>query len=216
MRQFYTAESVTEGHPDKLCDLIADSILDECLKQDPEAKVACEVLATKGHILIAGEITSRYEPFIFWTAKEVLEKVGYPSGEIEMESHLHHQSRDIAGAVGNSLEKREGFPKNRPELEYGAGDQGVMIGYACDETTQKMPLPVVLANRITAELSACRKSQYILGILPDGKAQVTVEYENGRPIHLDTVIVSCQHEEDIDLKNLKKEIRKKVLRPAPK
>ena len=214
MRRFYTAESVTEGHPDKLCDLIADSILDECLKQDSEAKVACEVLATKGHILIAGEITSRYEPFIFWTAKEVLEKVGYPAGEIEMESHLHHQSPDIAGAVGNSFEKRKGLPKNRPEFEYGAGDQGIMIGYACDETPQKMPLPVVLTNRITAELSACRKSQYILGILPDGKAQVIVEYEDGRPIHLDTVVVSCQHEEDMDLKKLEKEIREKVLRPA--
>ena len=184
MRRSYTAESVTEGHPDKLCDLIADSILDECLKQDPEAKVACEVLATKGHILI------------------------------EVEARIHHQSRDIAGAVSQPLENREGQTKDCPEWGYGAGDQGVMIGYACDETPQKMPLPVVLANRITAELSACRKSRYIPGILPDGKAQVTVEYEDGRPKRLDTVVVSCQHEESLDLRKLEKEIREKVLLPA--
>ena len=214
MRRFYTAESVTEGHPDKLCDLIADSILDECLKQDPEAKVACEVLATKGHILIAGEITSRYEPYVFWTAKEVLEKVGYPSGEIHMDARIHHQSPDIAGAVECPWEKRKGTREQTFEMEYGAGDQGVMIGYACEETQQKMPMPVVLANRITAELSACRKSRYIQGILPDGKAQVTVEYENGKPIRLDSVVVSCQHEEEKDLRMLEKEIREKVLLPA--
>ncbi len=214
MRRLYTAESVTEGHPDKLCDLIADSILDECLKQDPEAKVACEVLATKGHILIAGEITSRYEPYVFWTAKEVLEKIGYSAGEIHMEARIHHQSPDIAGAVECPWEKRKKMPGQNPEPEYGAGDQGVMIGYACDETPQKMPMPVVLANRITAELSACRKSGYIPGILPDGKAQVTVEYENGKPLRLDCVVVSCQHEEAKNLKMLEKEIREKVLRPA--
>lgn len=214
MRRLYTAESVTEGHPDKLCDLIADSILDECLKQDPEAKVACEVLATKGHILIAGEITSKYEPYVLWTAREVLEKTGYPSGEIHVEARIHHQSPDIAGAVERSWEKRKRVPGQSLESEYGAGDQGVMIGYACDETPQKMPMPVVLANRITAELSACRKSQYIQRILPDGKAQVTVEYENGNPIRLDCVVVSCQHEEEKNLKMLEKEIREKVLRPA--
>lgn len=214
MKRFYTAESVTEGHPDKLCDLIADSILDECLKQDPEAKVACEVLATRGHILIAGEITSKYEPYVLWTAKEVLEKVGYPSGEIQMDARIHHQSPDIAGAVESPWEKRNGTLKKKFELEYGAGDQGVMIGYACEETPQKMPMSVVLANRITAELSACRKSRYIEGILPDGKAQVTVEYDNGKPIRLDSVVVSCQHEEDKDLRMLEQEIREKVLLPA--
>ncbi len=214
MRRFYTAESVTEGHPDKLCDLIADSILDECLKQDPEAKVACEVLATKGYILIAGEITSRYEPYVFWTAKEVLEKTGYPSGEIKMEARIHHQSPDIAGAVECPWEKRNGLPKQTFGSENGAGDQGVMIGYACDETPQKMPMSAVLANRIAAELTACRKSRYIQGILPDGKAQVTVEYEDGKPVRLDSVVVSCQHEEEKDLRKLEKEIREKVLLPA--
>ena len=169
MKRFYTAESVTEGHPDKLCDLIADSILDECLKGDPKARVACEVLATKGTVLLAGEITSKYEPDVLAVAEDVVEKVGY---------------------------------------------QAVMTGYACSETKQFLPLPVVLAHRIVRELSACRISEYIRGLLPDGKAQVTVEYEDGKAVRLDTVIVSCQHAEEKSQKDLEREIRQKVLRPA--
>lgn len=218
MRRFYTAESVTEGNPDKLCDLIADSILDECLKQDPGARVACEALASRGYILIAGEITCQYEPYILWTVKEVLEKVGYPFGETQVEVRLHCQNPDTAGEVQHPLEKRERREKKGCYVDtasgYGAGGQGVMVGYACNETPQKMPLPVVLANRITAELSACRKSRYIHDILPDGKAQVTVEYEDGKPIRLDSVVVSCQHREGKDSKQLDQEIREKVLSPA--
>lgn len=214
MNRFYTAEAVTEGHPDKLCDLIADSILDECLKVDENSRVACEVLATQGNLIVAGEITSRHEPYVYGIMKKVLEDVGYPAEEIKMDALIHQQSVDIAGAVASSLEKRSGLNESQEDFNNGAGDQGVMIGYACSDTTQMMPMPVVLANRIVRELAACRRSSYITGILPDGKAQVTVEYEEGIPVRLDSVVVSCQHVADKDLKKLKQEILTKVLKPA--
>ena len=214
MRKFYTAEAVTEGHPDKLCDQIADAILDVCLKNDENSRVACEVLATKGNIIVAGEITSTYEPEVFAVVRKVLSDVGYSSEGIAMDTFVHRQSSDIAGAVDISKERREGVSDNQMDWFQGAGDQGVMIGYACDETKQLMPMPVVLANRIVRELSACRRSSYIEGICPDGKAQVTVEYEDGKPVRLDSVVVSCQHTEDKNLKKLEAEIRKKVLLPA--
>ena len=212
MKRYYTAEAVTEGHPDKLCDQIADAILDECLKNDEESKVACEVLATKGNIFVAGEITSSYEPDVFGIVRKLLTGIGYSTDGIEIDTFVHQQSPDIARAVAESREKREGLSENQTDWFHGAGDQGVMIGYACDETPQ--PMPVVLANRIVRELSACRCSEYIQGILPDGKAQVTVEYENGKPVRVDSVIVSCQHVEDKNLKKLETEIRNKVLLPA--
>ena len=214
MKRFYTAESVTEGHPDKLCDLIADSILDACLKEDENSRVACEVLATKGKIIVAGEITSRYEPQVFEIVRKVLESAGYEAEGIHMDALIHKQSPDIAGAVERSRERRAGTVSVQSGLASGAGDQGIMVGYACDETPQLMPMPVVLANRIVRELSASRRSGYIMGILPDGKAQVTVEYEDDRPVRLDTVIVSCQHEKEKSLRKLEHEIREKVLRPA--
>ena len=190
MRKLYTAEAVTEGHPDKVCDQIADAILDVCLKNDSDSKVACEVLATKGTVIVAGEITSAYEPDVFDIIKKVLSEVGYSSEGVAMDTFVHQQSPDIANAVRESKEKREGVSDNQ------------------------MPMPVVLANRIVRELSACRRSSYIEGICPDGKAQVTVEYEDGKPVRLDSVIVSCQHTEDKNLKKLEAEIRKKVLLPA--
>lgn len=247
MKRFYTAEAVTQGHPDKLCDLIADSILDACLKEDAESKVACEVLATKGNIIVAGEITSRHEPSVPAIVRKVLEDVGYSPDGIRVEVLLHRQSPDIAGAVSKSVKKdgtvsesqrrpnstepgnqREAggtaakiqrgsggtSSENQAESGSGAGDQGVMIGYACSDTPQFMPMPAVLAQRIVRELSACRISSYIRGILPDGKAQVTVEYENGIPVRVESVVVSCQHEEEAALKKLEQEIREKVLRPA--
>ena len=168
MKRFYTAESVMEGHPDKLCDLIADSILDACLKEDENSRVACEVLATKGNIIVAGEITSRFEPQVFEIIKKVLESAGYEAEEIHMDALIHKQSPDIAGAVERSRERRAGTVSVQSGLASGAGDQGIMIGYACDETPQLMPMPVVLANRIVRELSASRRSGYITGILPDG------------------------------------------------
>ena len=214
MKRLYTAESVTEGHPDKLCDLIADSILDECLKFDPDSRVACEVLATKGMLLAAGEITSTHEPYVFEVMEKVLSDVGYSTDNIQMDALIHQQSPDIAKAVDCSREKRCGLPPNQTGWENGAGDQGVMIGYACDETPQFLPMPVVLANRIVRELTASRRSHFIEGILPDGKAQVTVEYEDGKPVRLDSVVVSCQHTEDKNLKKLEQEIKNKVLAPA--
>lgn len=214
MKRFYTAEAVTEGHPDKVCDQIADAILDECLRNDETSKVACEVLATKGNILVAGEITSRHEPDVFGVIRSVMEGIGYSMEGIAMDTFVHQQSPDIAKAVTESKEIRDGLCKNQSDFSFGAGDQGMMIGYACEETPQLMPMPVVLANRIVRELSACRKSSYIQGILPDGKAQVTVEYENGKPVRLDSVVVSCQHTEEKNLRKLEAEIRKKVLLPA--
>ena len=213
MKRFYTAESVTEGHPDKVCDLIADSILDECLKEDSGSRVACEVLATRGNLLVAGEITSRHEPYVIGIVKKVLEDIGYHTEGLNIDVQIHRQSPDIAGAVEHSYEKRQGMSK-KAGMERGAGDQGVMIGYACSETSQMMPMPVVLANRIVRELSACRRSGYITGILPDGKAQVTVEYEEGKLVRVDSVIVSCQHTEDKNLRMLEQEIQNKVLLPA--
>ncbi|RHR26308.1 methionine adenosyltransferase, partial [Clostridium sp. AF19-22AC] len=200
MKRFYTAEAVTDGHPDKLCDIIADSILDACLREDKNSHVACEVLATQGNILVAGEITSQCEPDVFGIVRKVLGDIGYSADGIHLDALVHRQSPDIAKAVSCSVEKRKSLPDSASEWENGAGDQGVMIGYACDETPQMMPMPVVLANRIVRELSACRKSSYITGILPDGKAQVTVEYEDGRPIRVESVVVSCQHEEEKRLK----------------
>ena len=214
MQRFYTAEAVTEGHPDKLCDLIADSVLDECLKYDPESRVACEVLATQGKVLAAGEITSTHEPYVFGIMEKVLQAAGYDPKKFVLDALIHKQSADIAAAVSKSKEKRVGLACNQTDWENGAGDQGVMIGYACNETPQLMPMPVVLANRIVRELSACRRSGYIQGILSDGKAQVTVEYDSGVPKRLEAVVVSCQHVEDKSMRRLEAEIRERVLIPA--
>lgn len=213
MRRIYTAEAVTEGHPDKVCDMIADSVLDACLKGDPQARVACEVMATKGHILIAGEITSSCEPNVIALAKEVMTDIGYETKDFQFDTLLHQQSLDIAGGVNKSLEARQHRAVEK-EWELGAGDQGIMVGYACKETRQFMPMSWVLANRIVRELRAARRSGYITGFLPDGKAQVSVEYGGGKPIRLDTVIVSCQHIEEKEQEKLEKEIRSKVLHPA--
>ena len=152
MRRFYTAESVTEGHPDKVCDQIADAILDECLRYDPSSRVACEVLATRGNVFVAGEISSGYEPPVFDVIRKVLEECGYCTDGIEMDTFVHQQSPDIAKAVSVSKEFRDNIGAKIRDRSRGAGDQGVMVGYACDETPQLMPMPTVLAHRITREL----------------------------------------------------------------
>lgn len=215
MNQFYTAESVTEGHPDKLCDLIADSVLDECLSHDALSRVACEVLTTKGQIIVAGEITSLFEPDITQIAHSVLRKVGYEPSRFAVQCLIHKQSPDIAAGVNCSLEQRRNLGKNRSVQQLGAGDQGVMVGYACSETPQMMPLPVVLAHRLTSALTVARKSGMVQGLCPDGKAQVTVEYdEDGNPLRLDTIALSAQHSPKKSSDELYWELTDKVLTPA--
>lgn len=214
MNQFYTAESVTEGHPDKLCDLIADSVLDACLSKDALSRVACEVLATKGTIIIAGEITSLYKPNIPRIVGAVLTRVGYNAADFSVQCLIHRQSPDIAAGVDCSLEQRRNGLDGCSLPQLGAGDQGIMVGYACNETRQMLPLPVVLAHRLTRALSAARTSGAVKGLLPDGKAQVTVEYEDGKPLRLDTVVVSAQHSEGMPMDELYWELTDKVLAPA--
>lgn len=195
-----TAESVTEGHPDKLCDTIADSVLDACLKNDPNARVACEVLATSGKILVAGEISVKELPDIPHIVCKTVREAGY-GGDYEVEVITHDQSPDIAWAVDGGS-------------EVGAGDQGVVYGYACRETLELLPLPVVLAHRITRGLTIARKTSSIPGLRPDGKAQVSVEYENGQPRRVAAVVVSCQHEEDVELESLREAVHSIVLKSA--
>ena len=215
MNQHYTAESVTEGHPDKLCDIIADRVLDECLAHDALSRVACEVLATKGQVIVAGEITSLYEPDIPSIVQSVFRKAGYDPTSFSIQCLLHRQSSDIAAGVGCSLERRRNLSKDQPALQLGAGDQGVMVGYACSETPQMMPLPVVLAHRLTSALSAARKTGMIRGLRPDGKAQVTVEYgEDGKPLRLDAVVLSAQHSPEKTEDELSWELTDKVLASA--
>lgn len=198
MQKFYTAESVTEGHPDKLCDLIADSILDACLAKDPNARVACEVLATSGYIVVAGEITTLVFPDVFDIVRDTLKEVGYNPADYQIECHLHRQSRDIAEAVEEPLGCEDG--------ELGAGDQGVMVGYATDETAEYLPPAVVIAHRITNLITAAFKSKSIQGIRPDGKAQVTVEYEDDTFVRVDNIIVSVQHSAEKDERQLMLEV----------
>ncbi len=197
-----------------MCDRIADAVLDECLKEDSESRAACEVLVTRGHLLVAGEITSKHEPYVPEIVKKILEDTGYQAEDITIDVQIHKQSPDIARAVDHPQGRRKGLSEEAEARGNGAGDQGVMIGYACNETAQLMPMPAVLAHRIVRELSACRRSEYIQGLLPDGKAQVTVEYENGKSLRVDSVIVSCQHAGDKNLRKLEQEIRNKVLFPA--
>ena len=216
MKRSYTAESVTEGHPDKLCDRIAYRILDDCLQHDALSRVACEVLAAKGKILVAGEITSQHEPYLPELVREVIKATGYGPEGIEIEVEIHPQSPDIASGVDRPLEVRSGAAKAAPALQFGAGDQGVMTGYACKETPEFLPLPVALAHRLTAQLTLARKGGQIHGLRPDGKAQVTVEYEDDAPVRLEAVVLSAQHDALTDVERLRFELSDKVLFPALK
>ena len=215
MKRFYTAESVTEGHPDKLCDLIADSVLDACLSHDALARVACEVMAAKSRIIVAGEITSLYEPEIPKIVRRVLSAVGYDPSQFSIQCLIHKQSPDIAAGVDCSLEQRRNGGQEDSVPQLGAGDQGVMVGYACNETPEMLPLPVILAHRLTISLALARRYGLIHGLRPDGKAQVTVEYgEDGKPLRLDTVVVSAQHSPVLEHDELCWELTDKVLFPA--
>ena len=202
MRDNYilTAESVTEGHPDKLCDTIADAVLDACLLGDPDSRVACEVLATAGKITVAGEITTKAMPDIPHIVCKTVRRIGY-SENYEVEVDIHDQSPDIAGAVNG-------------ENEITAGDQGIVYGYACRETPQLLPLPVVLAHRITLDLTEARRNHLLEWLRPDAKAQVSAEYEDGKPVRVSTVVVSTQHKPEVSQKKLREAVYQLILVPA--
>ena len=214
MRKLFTSESVTEGHPDKLCDFISDSVLDAHLEQDPNSRVACETVAGKGEIYVTGEITSKANVDIEQIVRNTIKKVGYDNAETDIDYrtckvtiNMSKQSSDIALGVDKSLEDKEG---EDVESE-GAGDQGLMFGFACSETETLMPLPIYLAHELAHRLTYVRKKKIIDYLRPDGKVQVTVEYEDEKPIRVDTVVVSTQHNGDADLEQLKKDIKEHVI-----
>lgn len=209
MITYKTAESVCMGHPDKLCDLIADNILDACMRKDKASRVACEVMATKGKIIVAGEITCSGKVDIRFIVKNVLREVGYNPWKFAVFVFVHQQSADIAAGVDTALEVRNGITD--PYGSIGAGDQGTVYGYATNETSKNLPLPVVLSHRIVKRIDDCRKGKLIKGILPDGKAQVTVEYEDGKPRRVKTIVVSVQHDKDKTQEELSSDIRNNVL-----
>lgn len=215
MKRLFTSESVTEGHPDKLCDYISDSILDSYLEKDENARVACETVAGKGEIYITGEISSIADIDIEQVARKTIKDVGYENSEYDIDYktcniriNISKQSPDIAQGVDKSLEDKEG---KKVESE-GAGDQGLMFGYACDETEELMPLSISLAHKLAKRLTEVRKSNIIDYLRPDGKVQVTVEYEDETPIKIDTIVVSSQHLPNVDLLTLKKDIIEKVIK----
>lgn len=209
-KKYLTAESVTEGHPDKLCDLIADRILDACLCKDKFSRVACEVLATIGRIIVAGEITSKARINIRRIVRSVLTSVGYNPNMYFITVLIHKQSKDIAAGVDTALESRN--EKGRMFSSIGAGDQGIVYGFATNETPEFLPLPLVLAHRITKRLAQVRKEKLVPGLLPDGKAQVTIEYENDMPKRVNTIIVSTQHEKNKSQEELRKDILQFVIK----
>ena len=215
MRKLFTSESVTEGHPDKLCDFISDSVLDACLEQDANSRVACETVAGKGKIIVTGEITTKANINVEEIVRNAIKEIGYNNSKTDIDYrtcevlvNLSKQSPDIALGVDKSLEDKEG---DNLESE-GAGDQGLMFGYATDETEAYMPMPIFLAHRLAKKLTEVRKQKEIPYLRPDGKVQVTVEYdENERPVRVDTVVVSTQHTEETDLEILKRDIKEKVI-----
>ncbi|PHV72414.1 methionine adenosyltransferase [Sporanaerobium hydrogeniformans] len=208
-KRYLTAESVCAGHPDKLCDIIADNILDECLRRDKATRVACEVMATKGKIIVAGEISCSEKIDIRSIVKNVLKELGYNPLKFLIYVYVHNQSSDIAAGVNTALEARNGI--NEQYGSIGAGDQGTMYGYATKETREMLPLPLVLSHRIVKRLDEARKGKIIKGILPDGKAQVTVEYHDDVPVRVKTIVVSVQHEKNKTQEELKSDILNNVL-----
>lgn len=214
MKRLFTSESVTEGHPDKLCDYISDSILDAYLEKDENSRVACETVASKGVVFITGEITSKASVNIEKIVRNAIKEIGYDNANTDMdyktckiEVNISKQSADIALGVDESLEEKVG----QAIISEGAGDQGIMFGFACDETENYMPMPIYLAHKLAERLAYVRKNNIINYLRPDGKVQVTVEYENNEPIRIDTIVVSTQHNENVDQDTLKQDIKEKVI-----
>ena len=217
-RHFFTSESVTEGHPDKICDQISDAVLDAILEQDKLGRVACETVVTTGMIMCMGEISTTADVDIPKIARQVVIDIGYDRAKYGFDGHtcsvlttIDEQSADIAMGVNEAYEYRE--ENNEDDgLSNGAGDQGIMFGFACDETPELMPLPISLAHKLSLKLTEVRKDGTLRYLRPDGKSQVTVEYDDGKPVRVDAVVISSQHSADISLEQLRKDIEEFVIR----
>ncbi len=217
MRKLFTSESVTEGHPDKICDMVSDAILDEMLRQDPTSRVACETFATTGIIQVMGEITTRATVDIPAIVRRTVDGIGYNNAAFGFDCNtcavltaVHEQSPDIAMGVDRCAEARSG--EMTDELDTGAGDQGMMFGYACNETAELMPLPISLAHRLAKRLTEVRKNGTLPYLRPDGKTQVTVEYENDIPVRVDAVVVSSQHAAEVDADTIREDVIREVIK----
>ena len=217
--RFFTSESVTEGHPDKVCDQISDAVLDAIIAQDPDAHVACETVATTGMVTVMGEISTTASVDIRGIARKVVTEIGYDGSDAGFDGNtcavltvLDEQSPDIAQGVNDALEHREGREECYDRI--GAGDQGIMFGFACDETPELMPLPISLAHRLAKRLAEVRKNGTLPYLRPDGKTQVTVEYDGDTPVRVETVVVSTQHSADVSLETIRRDMVEQVIRPV--
>ncbi|MBE1555453.1 methionine adenosyltransferase [Sporosarcina limicola] len=221
-RKLFTSESVTEGHPDKMCDQISDAILDAILAEDPNARVACETTITTGLVLVAGEITTSTYVDIPKVVRETVKEIGYVRAKYGFDwetsavlTAIDEQSADIAAGVDQALEAREGSMTDDELEAIGAGDQGLMFGYACNETPELMPLPISLAHKLSRKLAQVRKDEVLTYLRPDGKTQVTVEYdENNNPIRIDTIVISAQHHPEVMLEQIQRDIKEFVIVPV--